>query len=259
MAPWYPLTPHQASRIIPPASNQRMNDPTSRARAAILPSNLTSATPDPVAEVHADSYERMLRELRSWGMWLSGLGVLNIVALGDAPWGVLLIAVGLSSWWFRSSAMFMVFATTLTWAGLSNLTDGASGHAVSAAFGLVQLYVAYRTVRNFRAFSTAHQALVATGLPDRAARVFPLGAAVLGVAGLAGLLGALILVGAKSIEPSAPAELLLGLDVDAGILGVALGVSSLLSGYRARALSIFGLASGGLAAALWLLGKLPGQ
>jgi hypothetical protein len=28
----------------------------------------------------------MLRELRSWALWQTGLGLVNIFATGDAPW-----------------------------------------------------------------------------------------------------------------------------------------------------------------------------
>jgi len=104
---------------------------------------------------------------------------------------LLLIAVGLSSLWIRSSAMFMVYATTLTWAGLTNLCSVGSGGLGWAGFGLLQLFFAYRVLHQFRLFSAVHRALVEDDLPDRAARVFPVGAFLLGVTGLVGLLIAL--------------------------------------------------------------------
>ncbi len=151
--------------------------------------------------------------------------------------------------------MFMVYATTLTWAGLTNLCSVGSGGLGWAGFGLLQLFFAYRVLHQFRLFSAVHRALVEDGLPDRAARVFPVGAFLLGVTGLVGLLIALgNVIDHTTLQASEPAELLVGLTCDAAILGVALGVSSMLSGYRARALSMVGLVCGGTAVALWLVG-----
>ncbi|HEY3058145.1 MAG TPA: hypothetical protein VGL99_04130, partial [Chloroflexota bacterium] len=71
-------------------------------------------------------------------------------------------------------------------------------------------------------------------------RVFPVGAALLGVVGLVGLGIAVAQIADHSLQPSGPADLITGLICDAASLGVALGLSSILSGHRPRALSILG-------------------
>ncbi len=63
-----------------------------------------------VIKTHAS----MLKAIRSNGFWLIGLGVLHIILSGwlSAPWGVLLIIVGLCSFLFHSPSMFVIYAIT---------------------------------------------------------------------------------------------------------------------------------------------------
>jgi hypothetical protein len=70
-----------------------------------------------------NNYAAMLKEIRSWGFWSLGLGAVHLVTSGflSAPWGVLLIIVGLASFYFRTASMFIIYAVTLAWAALSNL------------------------------------------------------------------------------------------------------------------------------------------
>ncbi|MDI7274626.1 MAG: hypothetical protein QME94_01470, partial [Anaerolineae bacterium] len=70
------------------------------------------------AAVTVVAHALMVREIRSWGFWLLGLGALHLVLSGflSAPWGILLGVVGLASFIFHDSAMFVVYGTTLVWA-----------------------------------------------------------------------------------------------------------------------------------------------
>jgi hypothetical protein len=117
---------------------------------------------------------------------------------------------------------------------------------------VVQQYFTYSLFRQFQVYSTAHRAFVESGVEDRSARAFPIGSAVFGVVGLLGLFVALASVAGHTLEASSAAEMFLGLTMDAAILGVALGMGSVLSGYRPRTLAMVGLASSGLAIAIWL-------
>ena len=72
-------------------------------------------------------YEAMRKDVRSWGIWSLGLGGLHVVASGflSAGWGILLVIVGGGSFLFQDAAMYVIYATTLAWAAISNLMGGA--------------------------------------------------------------------------------------------------------------------------------------
>jgi len=221
-----------------------MLDGDSPRRGAILPSNVAPADSpadvDAARAAQAATYASLRRELRSWAMWLGGLGLVMLV-LADTAWGVLLLVVSLGSLWFRSAAMFVVYATTLAWVGLTNLGEAEGlGDAVWIGLGLFQLLLAYRLVRRSGRFSIAHQALVALGIEDRAARVFPLAAAGLGPIGGRGFVLSLANVSELAAQASSSANLMVGLILDAALLGAALGASSLVNGYHQRGLAVVG-------------------
>lgn len=205
-----------------------MFEPAASKPESILASNVQ--TPEQEAAPYTAIYASMLRELRSWGMWQIRLGAVN-AATGNPPWGILAIAVGLSSFWLRSPAMFVVYTLTLAFAGISNLsTVTSTGASVWLGLGLLQLYFAYNVYRQFRRFAPAHEAFVAAGVEDRAARVFPPAAALLGLTGAVGLVLAVSSLASGS-PPQLLTDLVEGLILDAAILGFALGVASLLSRY----------------------------
>jgi hypothetical protein len=221
-------------------------------RNGVLASNV--APPEAVAaerSAHEQVYAAMRRQLRSWGLWQTALGALHLVAAGtfDASWGIMLIAVGLSSFWFRSAAMFVVYATTLIWAALSNLTGAAAGGNTGwLGFGLIQVYFAYRVWRQFRAFVGPDRALRSMPGANRARVVFPLAAVVLGPLALVGVGAVMTGVLAESMPN---ADLLLGLVVNGAVLAFALALASLLSGFRPRGLAVTGLVTSGIAVLVW--------
>ncbi len=88
-------------------------------------------------------HETMRREIRSWGRWLLFWGVIQLVggvvggSLFSGTWAVVLISIGLASFVFRTPANFVLYATVLFWAGLTNAVAGGAGGLVIAVVQLV--------------------------------------------------------------------------------------------------------------------------
>src|SRR5690349_3186775 len=196
----------------------------------------------------------ILKEIRSWAVTSLILGALHLFVSGffSAPWGVLLMTVGLASFYVRSSAMLVVYAVTLAWAGVSNLISGESGWV---GFAVLQFFLVYRVFRNFQLFRRSESALTEAELsasdltPARAAAIFPWAALTLGVLSLVGLVGvfllAVVLVVVSGSE-TVPGFLgfLEGLVVNGGVLGLALGLASLLCKHPRKGLAIAGMVTG---------------
>lgn len=199
-------------------------------------------------------HSMILKEIRSWAITLLILGALSLFAssLLSAPWGVLLIIVGLASFYFRSSDMMVVYGVTLAWAGVSNIT---SGQIYWIGFALLQWFLTFRVFQKYIAFRNAEAATEtaetrAGGLtPKRAASIFPWAAGALGILSLLGLagifIGAIIMVAISQIQ-AVPDFLafLEGMIVNFGVLGIAVGLASLLSKHPRRGLAITGLVTG---------------
>ncbi len=214
------------------------------------------------------THDAMLKQIRSWAMWSLGLGAVHLFTSGflSAPWGILLILVGLASFFFQSSSMFVIYAATLSWAALSNLTSFQIGWA---AFALYQFYLVYQIIKQYRFFSVTEQEYhrIVTTAPSKtkhAPRFFPWFASLFGcssILGFALVIGAVIVMvigSGNSAEIPDYFGFLEGLTVNFGILGVALGLASLLSKYNRKALAILGLAGGALTVVLELvLSNLP--
>lgn len=216
------------------------------------PPTVQSAEAAQVAAV-AGTYSAMLREIRSWGFWMLGLGALHVFISGlfSASWGILLIVVGLASFYFRDAAMFVVYAVTLAWAGLSNLLSAAGGWQV---FALFQFFLVYAVIQQFRRFRRAQieQALRLqvehqdqADPPDRGVRVFPWAGLVLGSFSLTALvlvlLGVFILM-ATAMHTPLPGWLsfIEGLSTDGAVLGFAVSLGALLSGCQRKGVAVAG-------------------
>jgi hypothetical protein len=195
----------------------------------------------------------ILKEIRSWAFTLLVLGGLHIGASGflSAPWGILLILVGLASFYFRSSAMLVIYAVTLIWAGISNLT---SGQAIWIGGAFIQWYLALRIFRTFVRFQETETKVAAESnsnelTPRRVAAVFPWAATLLGVLSFLGLIGifaiviVLVAVSGSSTVPSY-FGFIEGLVVNAGVLGFAVGLASLLCRHPGKGLAIAGMVTG---------------
>ena len=200
------------------------------------------------------AYAAMLREIRSWGWWSLGLGALHLITSGflSAPWGILLLLVGAASFLFREAAMFVVYGVTLAWAAISNILGGQVTWIIA---GLFQVYLAFRVFRQFSRFRRVQEDYDnlsnegnAESRPSakRTAIIFPWAGGLLGILSLGGvmtLLASTFVLVALSAQVPNLFSFLGGLTVNLGVLGFAVALSSLLSGYRYKPVAAIGLAA----------------
>ncbi|NIV38487.1 MAG: hypothetical protein GWN58_56450 [Anaerolineae bacterium] len=214
-----------------------------------------SPNPPHSPEEFSHQHEAVRKELRSWGITLLIFGVLHIVASGflSSSFGVMLIVVGLASFYFRSASMLVVYAVTLAWAGISNLT---SGEWLWIGFAALQGFFCFRILRRFLHYREAEAALEApsdleaSGLtPQRTAKVFPWagfflgGFSLLALVAAFGLVIVLVIISTTETMPTF-LSILEDLAVSAGVLGFALGLASLLCRYRWKIVAIMGMIAG---------------
>ncbi len=111
------------------------------------------------------SQEDLDKHVRSWAIWSLLLGVVHLVAnqFLNPYWGILLIVVGLISFYFRASSMFVVYAVTLLWAAFSNATSGGTGWV---AFSLIQLIMVFSVLRDFFRFRNVEKEIIAKNALD---------------------------------------------------------------------------------------------
>ena len=236
----------------------RREDPETAAASPIT-AEAGIGTTGPTAAVNY-SNAAMLAEIRSWGFWSLGLGALHLITSGflSAPWGILLIIVGLGSFFFRSASMFIIYAITLAWAGLSNLLSLEAGWIF---FGLYQFYLAFRVFQRFRLFHNME--MEASGLTvidstpkERANQFFPWLGSFFGCSSIVGfvlLVLAVIFITVGSNGTATPPDyfgFIEGLIVNFGVLGASIGLASVLSKYKLKALAWIGLIAGVLTVVL---------
>jgi hypothetical protein len=214
------------------------------------------------------AHDLMLKEIRSWSYWSLGLGVLHLISSGflNASWGILLILVGLASFYFRTAVMFVIYAVTLAWAALSNISSFNAGWGF---FALFQLYLAFTVFKQYRRFRQAEIEFIALPsnnsqksalLAARTSRWFPWVGPVFGcfsmVSVVVSIALAAILISINGDTFSNPPflfSLIVGFIELFAVLGIAVSLASLLSGYRPKALPISGLVIGGIMMVLWFL------
>ena len=203
-------------------------------------------------------YAKMKKDIRSWGFWLVGIGLVSMLLsfLLDPSWGLMLMVVGLSSFYFCESAMFVLYGSILTWAAISNLMAGPLW-AVFAAFQGILAFKVFRQYGKWRKTEKMYRyhhrmgRITSEPTPERGARLFPWLSVAASVLSMGTLLG---VIGSMAVSPLAADELavMTGLDwaalfaVNLGVLGLALGLASLLAGYRQKAPSIAGVIIGGI-------------
>ncbi|MDH5507069.1 MAG: hypothetical protein OEZ02_07585 [Anaerolineae bacterium] len=217
----------------------------------------------------------MQAEIRSWGRTLLFLGALHFITPGflDAGWGITLVAVGLGSFIFRESAMFVIYAFVLLWVGLMNSISGGIGGWTF--FGVYQIYLGVRIFPRFRKFRQAEKehlaALEQAGeqpgkAARRAERVFPGLGLLMGTLSLLAVacmltLVVLVLAAADGMETEAASgaaeessktleiviTLIFGLTQSMGIGGFGMSLASLFAGYEPKWLGWAGVIIGGLA------------
>ena len=92
--------------------------------------------------------------IRSWAWSLVVIGVLSLLMNNlSGTWGVMLILLGLASFYFEVPSMLFVYGITIFWAGLNNAATGGGGLVAAAiqfmiAFGLLRDYV--RSIKHER-------------------------------------------------------------------------------------------------------------
>jgi len=222
-------------------------DEESRKETSPLPTRPSTA--EPIIK----TYAVMLREIRSWGWWSLALGVMHLFAgFLSAPWGIVLLIVGLASFYYHEAAMFVVYGVILGWVGLANMSGGETAWII---FGLLQLYLAFRVFRQFFQFRQAQEAysdLLAEGIlksspvSERAARTFPWiggGVGALSLTVLIALLVSAIIMAAMNYEVPGFFNFAENLCVRLGVIGLAMSLASLLSGHRYKFVAAIGLAA----------------
>jgi hypothetical protein len=187
----------------------------------------------------------MLRENRNWGIILLVLGAIQLFTSEfQNTWAILLVIVGLGSFYFHSPAIFVTYATTMAWAAISNALSGSGGWLF---FSLLQVYFTYSIFRQYLQF----RKLFGGSLTDRAARPFPWASFFLGLISLMGvvtaLVGVILFVGVTGNEQfPAFLGLIEELAIIFAVLGFSMGLASVLSKYQHKVLSIIGMVASGL-------------
>jgi hypothetical protein len=209
---------------------------------------------DSNAELRAN-HQAMLKEIRSWGYWSLGLGAVHIISSGflDSAWGILLIVVGLASFYYRTAPMFIIYTVTLAWAALSNL---ASLNPEWMVFAVVQIYLAFRTFKDFRRFGKIEEDFtqISSDSPitnQRANKSFPWIGALLSCSSIFGCIAygvlTFVLVEEFGVNSEAPAYyvFLIRLVEIIGVMGFSVSLASLLAKHTPKTLPIIGLIAGG--------------
>ncbi|MBN2500832.1 MAG: hypothetical protein JXB38_08650 [Anaerolineales bacterium] len=189
------------------------------------------------------AYLAMLSEIQSWALWSLGLGAAHLIASGllSPSWGITLLLVALGSLIYKEAAMFMVYAVTMVWVGLSNLIY--SGNIFWLGFGLLQLYLSYRLYRKYKYYTAVEQdyrlsstphTTVEELKPTRGARSFPwislatgIFAVVIFALGFFLTIAQMVISGPESLNNT------LGVFAIAGEAAIVLSVLSLATGVAA--------------------------
>lgn len=199
-------------------------------------------------------HEKMLDEIKKWAFFLLVIGVIQIILSESLSntWGLLLIIVGLSSFYFRSPAMFMVYGTTLGWAAISNALSGSGNWMM---FSLLQVYFAFKTFhqffqfrKNFIALQTEKDTfgLEKTTIPNHATKLFPWISFAFGAVAFVGLVTlflAVVIFFSITASETYPAflDFMEGVVIDLAVLGIGTGLAALFSRYPYKLVSILGL------------------
>lgn len=201
----------------------------------------------------SQAHASMLREIRSWGWWLVLIGAIHLFTSGflNSAWGILLILVGLASFYFKDAAMFVIYSVTLASAAIWNLVSFTSGWMV---FAVVQIILTVQVFRRFRIYRNVQSSTVedenSSAEPSRSMKLFPVTALILGLVGLAGVAGlnlTAIIAGVVGLDFPQFVVFAINLSLNIGILGFAVGLGAVLSDFPNRGLAIVGSIAGGLA------------
>ncbi len=199
------------------------------------------------------AYAKMFREIKNWGVVLLILGAIQLFTGGfNNMWAILLIIVGLASFYFRSPAMFVTYGITMLWAAISNALSGSSGWQF---FSLLQVYFTYSIFRQYFQFRTIfndpQNPEYLDANQDKAARPFPWISFFLGIVSFVGLItafvGAVLFAGLTGGD-QVPGfiSFIEGIAFNFGVLAFSTGLAAVLSRYQHKVFSIIGIVTGGL-------------
>jgi len=200
----------------------------------------------------------VIRSIRRMSGWLLAWGVFNmIVPSFDSAFGLVLIITGLVNHVFGVPAVLLIQVILFVYAAVFNLIVGVSiayTFSILLALSIVQMIRLYRQACSLELdpsiSSSSSFTISSLGAAEaKAARFFPLGA-FLGAAGswlgfiAAAVLGYIVI--GPSIEFETPwlFDFAIGFFIELGVLAFALGLASLISGYRYKLLSIMAVLAG---------------
>lgn len=209
----------------------------------------------------ATVYAVMQREILSWGRWQLFFGVLQIVMGGflNASWGITLLAVGALSFYFRDASLFVLYAVTLLWAGVSNLSVGS---VQWIGFAVLQFILVLSIFRQYFRFRRAQREMFAylpqkeQAIIQRAATFFPWAGVLLSSVAFGGIIVILADIWfLKLFYPLYPqvVEFLLGLMIDFAVVGLGLNLGALLSGFGYKILAAIGFLASLLVLGGWIV------
>jgi hypothetical protein len=198
----------------------------------------------------------IFKEIRSWAVTLIVLGIIHLVTSGflSSSWGVLIILVGIASFYFRSASMMVVFAVTLAGAAFTNLLSGNTKwiiFAILQAGLVVSVFLKYVRFKKAEADTTNGEPEDVGLTPKRSAKAFPWLAFGLGLFSMVGFVSIMIYA-TISITMGALSNFTKFLDFifdsmrNFGMLGIGFGLAGLLNKYQKTACSILGIVFGAL-------------
>jgi len=202
-----------------------------------------------------------VKQVRSWGRWSLGWGVINLIFSGlSNPFGLLLLVIGVASFYFGSASMFIVYGVVFLYAALSNLLVG---DVIAYFFSIVLTISAVQAFRSYSRYRPVEMMIISsdeqtetaeshrTGV-IRSRRIFPWSALLFALASLLGffisIFMSIIWFLVTGSEETPDLFLFFGaVSIQFGVLAFSLGLASVLSGYRYKALSIISMLGGAAA------------
>ena len=219
----------------------------------------TADAPAASAAINWNLYPRMLRDLRSYALWMGISGISSIAVSGtfSAEWGVILLVIAGLFLVFQSAEMLVVDAGVFVLAAIGNF---AGLQPIWIGLGLLQFFWGYQCFRRFRAYLPVQEAMQAGAAADdptgaapkssRAARAFPWLSVLVTLPGLFGVAALMLGIASATllgvgILPRGSAVVLYYL-AKFGTLGLPFGISSLMAHHPNRAMAIAGTFAGTL-------------
>ncbi len=205
---------------------------------------------------------QMKKGISSWAVWTGIFGALNLFnSHFQSSYGLTLIIVALLSLVFPAPAMYILYGVSIIWVAASNATAGEIQWLLFAAF---QVYMGIKVLLDYKKFAPIWKTYQSNlNNPDkpqpgkgmqRSAGFFPWIGFVLSGIGAVGCIALVItlFVLNDSIPDDSPIFFALDLMIDFGMLGFAIGLASLLAGYKKSVLSIITMIFSSFIILIWV-------